>query len=107
MGGEPCKGRRKVCPLALIKQSFRRPLRGWDHFFFFPQGFASNHCLSLHPGLRIRRPFGTRICPGKRSLVSGEKLASAVKNRTAGNTAVFLPVEDRISSHFLRYEDSQ
>ena len=26
----------EALPDALIKQGFRRPLRGWDHFFCFP-----------------------------------------------------------------------
>ena len=36
-GGEPWKGRRKTCPDVLIILGFRRPSRGWHHFFCFPR----------------------------------------------------------------------
>src|SRR5262249_33914872 len=37
------------------------PRPGLGSIPLLPQGSASGRCHSLHPGLRIRRPFGTRI----------------------------------------------
>jgi Endoribonuclease L-PSP len=37
------------------------PRPGLGSLVLFPQGSASDRSQSLHPGLRIRRPFGTRM----------------------------------------------